>query len=376
MRLPAPVVERGMALARRDRDRGRADIHRACRQQVARLQAQLAVTAAAQAVDDHLFGDWKHVDVREPVFIAAPPRSGTTLLFNLMARDPAFTCMKTYQSQLPAVSLWKLVHLLGRLDRGPLDGRARRLVDRLDRRTAGFEHVHRTRLLEPEEDSGLFLSALVEPNINLVFPFGHDLDDRWYLDDFDAWERTEVMRWYADSLKRHLYDQPGRLLVKNAHLAGRLESVRETFPDLRVINIVRHPYQTVPSSISLVVNGYRTLTGIRPDPTSPEFRAIADATIEYYLRLRRLEKTFPHDQWVTIRFDDLVTDPAGTVRAVYDHLGLPWSPQAAAGVDDEAARSDRHRSASHGYTMDEFGLSPADVHEPLTEIFDAYGFER
>src|SRR5262249_19882949 len=158
--------------------------------------------------DDVFYGGYRRTQIREPIFIAAPPRSGTTLLFNLMARDPAFTCMKTYQTQVPAISMERLIHLIARLDR-PLGGRLSRLLEKMNEQAAQFEHVHRSRLEEPEEDSSLFLAALTEPNINLIFPFGHAMDDRWYLDDIPEPERTRVMDFYVGSLKRHLFDAPG-----------------------------------------------------------------------------------------------------------------------------------------------------------------------
>lgn len=364
-----------MALARAARERGEVEVYAACRRQLARLTVQQAVTSLARAIDDVFYRGYRRCEIREPVFIAAPARSGTTLLFNLMARDPGFTCMKTYQTQLPAVSIEHLIRRIARLDR-PLGGRLTALLERMNAEVSRFEHIHRTRLEDPEEDSGLFLGALVEPNVNLVFPFGHALDDRWYLDDFPEPERARVMRWYLGSLRRHLYDAPRRrLLVKNAHAAGRLDSIRRALPDLRVIHIVRHPYQTVPSSISLVANGYRAMTGLEPDASAPEWRAIADATMEYYRRLHRFEREFPVAQWITVRFDDLVREPLATVEKIYAHLGLPWSEDAARAIGEEAAGSVRHRSRRHRYTLEEFGLTREEICESLREIFDAHGFE-
>ena len=372
MRLPREPRERGMALAR---ESGDARLLRGCRRQVARLEAQHVLTTAGRAVDHVLYPGHRQVAVRAPVFIAAPPRSGTTLLFNLMANDPAFTCMKTWQSQLPAVSVYRAIGLLGLLDR-PMGGRLRRVVDRLDAQTAGFEHIHRTRLNEPEEDSGLFLAALTEPNVNMVFPFGRALADRWYLDDLPEPERRRIVEWYLGSLRRHLYTQPGkRLLVKNAHLAGRLQSLRAAMPDLRVVNIVRHPYDTVPSSVSLIASGYRTMTGCRPDTAAPEWSALADATMEYYRRLHRFEQDFPAGQWVTVRFDDLVRCPLETVERIYDGLGLELGAEARAAIERDAGESGRHRSQGHAYTPEQFGLTRGQIHDGLREIFDAYGFE-
>jgi hypothetical protein len=372
---PRHAVRAGMALAREARGQGRGDLHDACKRQITRLYVQQAITTLARALDDVFYRGYRRVEIEEPVFIVAPPRSGTTLLFNLMAQDPAFTCMKTYQTQLPAISIERAIQRIARLDR-PLGGRLSRLLEAMNDRVSRFEHIHRTRLEEPEEDSGLFLAALVEPNVNLLFPFGHAMDDRWYLDDFAEPERSHIMNWYLASLRRHLYDAPGRrLLVKNAHAAGRLASIRRALPDLRAIHIARHPYQTVPSSVSLIANGYRAMTGLEPDTSAPEWRAIADATMEYHRRLLRFEQEFPEKQWLTVLFDDLVRDPHATVERIYAHLGLSMSPEAAQFIRKESSQSTRHQSRGHDYSMEEFGLSPETIRNALPEVFDAYGFE-
>jgi hypothetical protein len=163
--------------------------------------------------------------------------------------------------------------------------------------------------------------------------------------------------------------------VKNAHAAGRLDSIRRALPDVRVINIARHPYQTVPSSVSLVANGYRAMTGLEPRTDTPEWRAIADATIEYYRRLLRFEREFPQKQWITVRFDDLVREPLATVEAIYAHLGLPFTEDAALAIGEEAAVSARHRSRGHDYLLEEFGLTREAIYEPLREVFEVYGFD-
>lgn len=364
-----------MRLARQRRRAGDETTYRACRKQIIRLYFQQGLTALARAVDDLLYRGYRNTPIDAPLFIAAPARSGTTLLFNLLARDPQFTCMRTYQTQLPAISIDRLIQRIARLDK-PLRGRLSRLLERMNEEVSRFEDVHRTRLEEPEEDSGLFLGVLVEPNINLVFPFGHELDHRWYLDDFEAVERDRVMDYYVASLKRHVYDAPGkRLLVKNTHAAGRLDCFRRAFPDLRVVNIVRHPYRSVPASISLAATGYRAMTGLEPKHDAPEWRAIADATIEYYLRLARFEREFPPEQWISIRFDELVSEPFATAQRIYAHFGLEMSEAAASAVANEVASSARHRSRDHRYSLEEFGLTRDQVSQPLGEIFERYEFE-
>lgn len=106
-------------------------------------------------------------------------------------------------------------------------------------------------------------------------------------------------------------------------------------------------------------------------------RAVAapDATIEYYRRLVRLEREFPKDRWITVRFDERVADPFVTVERIYAQLGLPMSAEAARAIGEGAAAAARQRSRGHDDTLEEFGLTREAIHEPLREVFEACGFE-
>src|SRR4029077_17849824 len=68
-------------------------------------------------------------------------------------------------------------------------------------------------------------------------------------------ERRKLMRYYRSCLARHLYaNGPARtLLSKATQSSGTVESLREEFPDAKFITIVRHPYKSVASHVSLFV---------------------------------------------------------------------------------------------------------------------------
>ena len=55
----------------------------------------------ARWLDDQLFPQYQNVDVGEPIFIMASPRSGTTMLHRLMSLDQQFTSYSLWQTLLP-----------------------------------------------------------------------------------------------------------------------------------------------------------------------------------------------------------------------------------------------------------------------------------
>ena len=63
------------------------------------------LVAFGRALDHVLFPGFRRQPVTQPVFIVAPPRSGTTLTQKLMSLDDErFVHVKLYQTIFPAVS--------------------------------------------------------------------------------------------------------------------------------------------------------------------------------------------------------------------------------------------------------------------------------
>src|SRR5262245_46582591 len=78
----------------------------------------LAFVAFGRALDFLLFPGFKRQPVAQPVFIIAPPRSGTTLVQRLFSLDQdRFVHLKMYQTIFPAVCFQKLFNGIAWLDR-------------------------------------------------------------------------------------------------------------------------------------------------------------------------------------------------------------------------------------------------------------------
>jgi hypothetical protein len=74
------------------------------------------------------------------------------------------------------------------------------------------------------------------------------------------------------------------------------------------------------------------------------------------------------DRFLDVHHRELVADPMGTVRRIYEWVGLDLTPESEAAI---AAWNDENRSGSHGthrYTAEEFGLSAGQ----LRADFDTY----
>jgi hypothetical protein len=82
----------------------------------------------------------------------------------------------------------------------------------------------------------------------------------------------------------------------------------------------------------------------------------------------------PRDSHVIVRYDDLVSDPEGTVRKIYDRFGFRIGPAFERILREESARARRY-SSRHDYDSNENGLSRRQILDAYADIFERFGFE-
>ena len=178
----------------------------------------LAMIVLGRALDRIFFPRFRRQAVRAPVFIVAPPRSGTTLLQGLLAADEErFAHLKMYQTIFPCICYQRLFAGLGWIDRR-LGRPIHRLLEWCEKRWFdGWEDMHKMRLDQPEEDGALFLYAFESEAIFLLFPFIDELWEAGFPDTLLREERRKLMKSYRGWLQRHLYaNGPGKTVLSKS----------------------------------------------------------------------------------------------------------------------------------------------------------------
>jgi hypothetical protein len=335
-----------------------------------------SVTALGRLADDVIAPDHRHVPIESPWLVVAPPRSGTTLLFDLLAQDPRFSAMKMYESMFPAASIHRAFAAIARLD--PVTGGALSslLAEMNQRFLAPVDPVHRSRLDEHEEDVPIFMPLLVDGSAQSALPFYDKIPEMRFLDDQPAALQDTVMEFYASSIQRFLLQAPGRTyLAKNVHSGGRVRALRRAFPDMRMIHVVRHPYQVIPTAIQLAQTFWtRGNPGVPARPDAPEWQAFGFGVMDLYRRLLRAEREEPAELFCTVRFDELVREPRRVVEHLYRRFDTPIDEAFSRRLDAAVAGRDRHKSA-RPFTLADVGMSRETIHRELYEVFEAYGFQ-
>src|SRR6185503_1109707 len=245
--------------------------------------------------------------VRAPVFIVAPPRSGTTLTQKLMSLDEdRFVYNALYQTIFPAISFQRCFDAILWLDR-KLGRPLGRVVKWAEKKWfGGWDDLHKMRFDEPEEDDGFFVYTFVTEAIFLLFLHVEELWEAGFPDALPPAKRRKLMRFYRSCLQRRLYAS-GRgktILSKATQSSGAVESLLAEFPDAKFITIIRHPYQSVASHVSVFWPVWRAHSPeLKKD--SPVSKSYARLAVKWYEHLFEFRNKVNPDQYYCIDYRDL-----------------------------------------------------------------------
>jgi hypothetical protein len=328
-------------------------------------------------LDYVFFRGYRRVEVRQPVFIVGNPRSGSTHLMRVLARDEqTFACAKLWEVLLaPSVTQRKMVRALARLDRHLGSPIQSRLVAWQERAFQGADKYHRIRLQEPDEDELNLMSIFSAIHLVFPFPFLDEFVRYVYFDtEVPPVERKCFMAFYRRAMQRtlYMYGPTKRLLSKSPANSGRVGTLAETFPEAKFIYTIRDPAAVLPSTMSMF--SYQWNAFCDPLEEYPFRDYMLEMTKHWYqYPLQRLEQGCG-DRYVVVKYDDLVRDLEQTVAHIYTELGFDVSPAYARVLKEEAERACGYES-EHRYSLSAIGLTREQITAEYQDVLDRFEFE-
>ncbi len=324
-------------------------------------------------LDDLFFRGWRRVEVKRPVFVVGPPRSGTTHLHHVLSADERLTTFRTWECLFGlSVTARKLLLGAAAVDRAigrPL-GRIGGWIGR--RLLADMDDVHPFALDAPEEDFLALMPVMQCFILVAVFPAAPWLWQVARLDEQPDAARRAWARYYRNCVRRHLHaaGPDARFLSKNASFTGSLETLLETFPDAVLLGCSRDPISTVPSQLSSLEPGLRAV-GFPAMPEDLRDR-LTDLLRFYYLH--QAEVAQRHPQRVALLDNHALRDRlAESVADAFEQVGLEMTPQFAASLD-KASRASRGFSSGHRYSLADYGLDEASLKKIFEPVYARYRF--
>ena len=334
----------------------------------------IVLVGFARQIDLWLWPNIRRTAIEAPVFIIAPPRSGTSYLQRLLAADEnRFVYWRLYQTILPSVGLERLIRGVGAWDLR-FGRRVSKGLERLQSLCfGGWDGLHTMRLSDPEEDGALYLYAFACEAIYMLFPFVEELWELGFPDSMPEPRRLSLMAYYRSCLQRLVFGSgPGKtVLIKSTNSSGTIASILREFPDARIITIVRDPAQSIASSISLMMPAIKSHSP-EISERGPVSQNYAKLSAAWYKHLHANTRSLPPDRCHVVSYPALISHPAETVLAIYQSFG--WKPSGefrlalTRQVQKESGFSSHHR-----YELEDFGVSRAWLYQELAAVLYPHG---
>lgn len=298
--------------------------------------------------------------VPRPLFVFGLPRTGTTLLFNLLAQEPG--------ARVPL--WWELFH-----PSPPPEAAAREndpriaIADRANcfsyRIFPMLRSAHATVAKSPEEC--IYIFQLVFSTAYFALTNHMPTYARWLMQR----DMVPAYRYYRSVLQLLQWRTPGaHWTLKSPHHLFHLDALLEVFPDARIIFTHRNVAHTVGSACSLLAILHRVnsrhANPARIGSTVLDFLA---SGVERTMKVR--ERT-DAGRFYDLDYRDLMADPQGQVRRALDHLGYGFDETMTAGMDRWMKANRQHKHGVHRYSLEQFDLSAQQVEARFADYIARY----
>ena len=294
-----------------------------------------------------------------PIFIVGHWRSGTTLLHELLMLDPRLSFPTTFECFAPShflVTEWIFERYFNWLlpDKRPMDNVA-----------FGWKR--------PQEDEFALMNLGLPSPYRLMAFTREGWIDVDYL-DFANVNPTEIHRWLM-TLQRFLkavsVARSGRMVLKSPTHTGRVGVLADFFAGAKFIHISRDPRSLFPSTVRLW-QSLGDVQGLQKPPATPDRDYVIHCLTRMYASFHASRATLPEGCIIDVRYEDLVADPATTVRKIYTDLGLgEFEPV-------EAPLRQWIHEHHRGYQANTHQLPPEDeklIKHAWAEYFTRYGYD-
>jgi hypothetical protein len=256
-----------------------------------------------------------------PIVIVGQARSGTTILYDLLAQDPIMRAPLTWEVDQPLPPPRTATYFTD-----PRIAESQASLDLADAVLPGFSAFHPMGARLPQECvriTGSDFRSMIFPTQYHVPAYG-----QWLLYEADM---ASTYRWHRRFLQHLQSEHPARRwLLKTPGHIWHIGALLAEYPDAVLIQTHRDPLRLVASVSALTAH----LRSMASDHTS-----VAESAAEFapYI-LDGLDRSMQArddgvlraDQVVDVQFLDFMRDPIATIATIYGRLGLELSADAEA----------------------------------------------
>lgn len=279
-----------------------------------------------------------------PMVIAGLPRSGTSILFELLSRDPDVGVPLTWEAIQPCPAPEAASY-----HNDPRIESVHRLVTQWNRVAPEFARMHEMGAQIPAECGQLMVGSFVSDHLAAL----HQTPS------YSAWcaqaDYLPVYQYHQTLLKLLQWKNPRRRwLLKAPEHQVHLDTLLAVYPDARIVQTHRDPIKCMASTSSLIGTLYSMRSDQAFNAEMFENIIMGEATaqrLEHVIE-QRAAGVVPEQNIVDSRYQDLMDAPMLCIEKIYQHFGIELTRIAREKMQAYLAAKPKGKFGSHSYQVD------------------------
>jgi Sulfotransferase family len=300
--------------------------------------------------------------IKQPIFIVGQPRTGTTILFDLLAQDPDLRPPLTWEVDAP----WP-VPQPETYAGDPRIAQIQANLEMSEQIVPGLLAHHPMGALMPQEDVRIWAGQFC----SMIFPVQYRLPSysRWLLYDAD---HRNAYRYHRIFLQHLQSGVGGQWLLKSPAHLWQLDTLVSEYPDAVIVQTHRDPLNVI-SSIASLTDHVRRMASDHRDIAECARQCCEEIVVglDRSMKVRDSGLLAP-GQLVDVQFADFIRDPFTTVRGIYDALGRELTPVAEQRMRDHLVAHPGDGGGTR-YTWSDTGLDADTVREQVAAYQERFG---
>ena len=299
--------------------------------------------------------------IEKPLFVFGLPRTGTTLMINLIAADPARRSFLRWESlePIPPATPEEL-HGGRRFDATTAQGEMAR------------QHMPHIAAIHWEDaDSPTECQFLMTPSFcSQVYESQAFVPSyrQWFM--FEA-DYRPAFAFHKRTLQALQHHAGGRWTLKNPWHPLYIDALTETYPDAQLVMTHRDPADVVGSICSLIKHVRRIYSNdVDLMAIGRDFMETFEVMIE---RTIAFKDKHGENSILDVQYRDTTSDPLGVVEGIYAHFNEPLTDAARGAMHTYMDANPKGKHGKHEYDLAEYGLDRAGVHQRFAGYIDRFG---
>lgn len=313
--------------------------------------------------DRKLYPEIAKEKIKSPVFIVGNPRTGTTILHDILAQDPDSRVPNTWECQFPSPPPEEKTFYTD-----PRIAQCQAIYDEISKQPEGFKAIHPMGAQLGQECILLFADSMVSPLFH----------NQFRVPSYEDWVDNEadyagVYEFHYRQLQ-HLQFRCSRdrWVLKTGGHNWALQNLLAQYPDARIVFTHRDPVKSMTSYASLT-DQVRRICSDEVDPVEiaadwiPRLADIANRGVAV-----RKAKISPDAKIYDMFFSNFVEDQFKEVERIYEALDLEMTGEGADRMRTFIKNNPKGVHGLHTYTAEDYGIDPVAVREQFATYIEHF----